>query len=177
MRVVTLVGNPRPNSRTRAIAESLADRVRSGIGGSDLQVVDLCEYAGDIFRWPHEALAELSQSVASADLAIVASPTYKATYTGLLKAFLDRYPSGGLTGLTAVPVMTGTDPIHGMAQDFALRPLLVELGASVPTRGLYFPISQLSVAARILDDWAESNLAPLARWLVASGAGRTVVDG
>jgi len=68
---------------------------------------------------------------------VVASPTYKATYTGLLKAFLDRFPHQGLGGVTAIPLMLGASPVHSLATEHGLRPLLVELGASVPTRGLY----------------------------------------
>ena len=36
----------------------------------------------------------LSGGCGAADLVVVASPTYKATYTGLLKVFLDRFPAG-----------------------------------------------------------------------------------
>ena len=42
---------------------------------------------------------------------VAASPTYKATYTGMLKAFFDRYGSNGLAGLVAVPLMTGGAPV------------------------------------------------------------------
>ena len=68
---------------------------------------------------------------------MVASPTYKATYTGLLKLFLDRFAGGtGLRGV-AVPLMLGAGPDHALAPELHLRPLLVELGASVPTASLY----------------------------------------
>lgn len=170
MRVIVIVGNPRPRSRTRAVAESLADRFIAAADGVEGEVIDLCDYARDLFQWPHDELAVLAAAVASADLAIVASPTYKASYTGLLKAFLDRYPSGGLTGVTALPVMTGSDPTHGLAPELTLRPLLVELGASVPTRGLYFLISQIGVMDQIIDEWAAGNLAHLIDWLRAKSA-------
>jgi FMN reductase len=75
--------------------------------------------------------------VAASRLLVVASPTYKATYTGLLKAFLDRFPHQGLAGVTAVPLMLGASHAHSLAPEHGLRPVLVELGASVPTRGLY----------------------------------------
>ena len=51
-----------------------------------------------------------SQQVSSADLLVVAQPTYKATYTGLLKLFLDQLPGDGLRGVTAVPLMLGAGP-------------------------------------------------------------------
>jgi len=69
------------------------------------------------------------------DLVVVASPTYKATYTGILKSFFDRYNSDALVGTVSIPVMTGAAPIHALAPEVHLRPLLVELGSSTPTRG------------------------------------------
>ena len=63
--------------------------------------------------------------------------TLQATYTGLLKLFLDRFAGGvGLRGV-AVPLMLGAAPHHALAPELHLRPLLVELGASVPTSALY----------------------------------------
>jgi FMN reductase len=50
--------------------------------------------------------------VLDGDVLVVASPTYKATYSGLLKAFLDRLATGSLAGKTAVPVLLGGAPNH-----------------------------------------------------------------
>ncbi len=64
-------------------------------------------------------------------------PTYKAAYTGLLKLFLDRFAGGtGLSGL-AVPLMLGGSPAHSLAPELTLRPVLTEIGGTVPGRGLY----------------------------------------
>ena len=68
---------------------------------------------------------------------VVASPTYKAAYTGLLKLFLDQFAHDELGGLTTVPMMTGGSADHALAVDVHLRPVLVEIGASCPTRGLF----------------------------------------
>jgi FMN reductase len=83
---------------------------------------------------------------------VVASPTYKAAYTGLLKVFLDRFPSDGLAGVVAVPLMLGAGPAHALAPEHTLRPVLVELGATVPTRGLYL-IDRDFANAATLDPW------------------------
>jgi FMN reductase len=131
-RVAVVVGNPRPRSRTYDSALVLADR----LGGADL-VVDLADHASELFDWGSETVRDLVEQVAGSLVVVVASPTYKATYTGLLKAFLDRFPHQGLGGVTAVPLMLGGSPAHSLAIEHGLRPLLVELGASVPTGGLY----------------------------------------
>jgi FMN reductase len=131
-RVAVVVGNPKPRSRTYESALTLADR----LGGADL-VVDLADHASELFDWSSETVGSLVEQVAGSRVVIVASPTYKATYTGLLKAFLDRFPHQGLDGVTAIPLMLGASHVHALAPEHGLRPLLVELGASVPTRGLY----------------------------------------
>lgn len=67
--------------------------------------------------------------VAAADALIVATPVYKASYTGLLKAFLDLLPQSGLAGKTVLPLATGGSLAHVLAIDYALRPVLTALGA------------------------------------------------
>jgi FMN reductase len=163
MRLIVVVGNPKPQSRTRAVAELVAKRVAELTGACHDLTVDLCDYADDLFRSPHEELATLTARVAAAGILIVATPTYKASYTGMLKAFLDRYPSGGLTGVTAIPIMTIADPVHTLAVDFTLRPLLVELGASVPTRGLAFLTAEIDQAEQVVDRWLSANESVLRR--------------
>jgi FMN reductase len=156
-----VVGNPNPHSRTLAVAQAVAERVAVEAGARVAHTVDLAEYADGIFRWPHDELTTLNDAVAASDLLVVASPTYKGAYTGLLKAFLDRYSDNALAGVTAVLVMTGGKPTHAMAIDTALRPVLVELGASVPTRGLFFLMSEIDSMDAVVDEWARENLKAL----------------
>ena len=66
------------------------------------------------------------------------APTFKAAYTGLLKLFLDQFAGGTrMQGVVAVPLMLGAGPAHAMAPDLLLKPVLVELGATCHTPGLY----------------------------------------
>lgn len=51
--------------------------------------------------------------------------------------------------------MVGAAPSHALATEVYLRPLLVELGATVPTRGLYVLESQLPELDNVLERWAE----------------------
>lgn len=158
MEVTVLVGNPKPLSRTREVAEAVAARVVAATAGRLAETIDLCDHSSAMFRWPDDAVAALNDRVAASDLVVVASPTYKAAYTGLLKAFLDRYPNNGLAGVTAIPVMTGAAADHAMAVDTSLRPVLVELGASVPSGGLFFVMTQRERMQKAVDEWAERHL-------------------
>ncbi|UVI36328.1 NADPH-dependent FMN reductase [Brevibacterium spongiae] len=162
-RIAVVVGNPSPGSRTRQVAEDLAARVADITGSEIDETIELAEVTGEIFEWKSDRLDTLTERLAAADYAIIASPTYKAAYTGLLKAFLDRYDAGGLHGLTAIPVFTIGSPAHTLAVETTLRPLLVELGASVPTKGLAFPTAKFDDRAVVLDDWVGSQGAYLSR--------------
>jgi FMN reductase len=156
--VTVVVGNPKSRSRTREIAEAVAEFVIERIGARLAPTIDLCDVSGSMFRWPDATLENLGNRLAATDIAVVASPTYKAAYTGLLKAFLDRFGNNGLAGVTAIPVMTGAGFQHALAVETSLRPVLVELGASVPTRGLYFEISRMDQMSKTVERWAMDNL-------------------
>ena len=157
MKIAVVVGNPKPQSRTLQTAFAVADL----FPGATRLVVDLAEHAPRLFDWEDPALTALTAEVAAADLLIVASPTYKATYTGLLKAFLDRYGTNGLAGVVAVPVMTGAADGHALAVEAYLRPLLVELGATVPSRGLYMVMPRMAELTAIVAEWGTAALPAL----------------
>lgn len=147
LHVTIVVGNPNPRSRTLAVAEALVQRLLDRTS-YQLDIIDLADVGSKVFDWKDPEVAALNERVAASDLVLVASPTYKATYTGLLKAFLDRYPANGLSGVVTIPVMTGADPKHAMGVDVHLAPLLVELGATVPGRGVLLPHRRLGATRR-----------------------------
>jgi FMN reductase len=132
-RTAVVVGNPKPGSRTLAAAVHVA---RELDGREPGLVVDLATLGPALLDWQDPTVADLVTAVGAADLVVVASPTYKGTYTGLLKLFLDRFATNGLRGV-AVPLMLGAGPLHALAPELSLRPVLTEIGASVPTRSLY----------------------------------------
>ncbi|KQW47885.1 NADPH-dependent FMN reductase [Nocardioides sp. Root1257] len=138
MSVAVVVGNPKPGSRTLASAIHVA---RELAGEPDL-VVDLADLGAALLDWSNPQVTALVEQVGAADLVVVASPTYKAAYTGLLKLFLDRFAGGtGLSGI-AVPLMLGGSPAHSLAPELTLRPVLTEIGGTVVGRGLYVLDSQ-----------------------------------
>lgn len=153
--VGVLVGNPKPASRTLTVATAVADAVSNAVGSSDSRwsVVDLAELGPRILDWSDATVDTEGRRVASCQVLVVASPTYKGTYTGLLKGFLDRFPASALSGVCAVPVMVGAGPRHTLAVDVLLRPVLIELGASTPTRGLFVLESELDQLDRVIGEW------------------------
>jgi FMN reductase len=131
--VAVVVGNPKPRSRTLAAATYVATELS---GHAPDLVVDLADLGASLLDWQDEEVARLVAAVGAADLVVFASPTYKGTYTGLLKLFLDRFATDGLDGV-AVPLMLGAGPGHALAPELSLRPVLTEIGGTVATKGLY----------------------------------------
>lgn len=164
--VAVVVGNPRPGSRTRSAAVRLAESL---VAPPDL-VVDLGDLGVDLLDWQSPVVEHLVDQVGAADLVVVASPTYKGTYTGLLKLFLDRFAGGtGLRGL-AIPFMLGASPAHSLAAELTLRPVLTELGATVPGRALYVVDAQYNDPAAYAD-WIAAT-GPIVSGFLAGAAHR-----
>jgi len=152
MSVAVVVGNPKPRSRTLQAGCLVAERLSGR--PADL-VVDLVELGPALLDWSSEEVAGVVAEVASSTLVIFASPTYKGSFTGLLKLFLDRVGTGALAGLTAaVPLMLGGDLRHALAPEVFLKPVLVELGASCPTAGLFL-VEADYLGSEALDRWVE----------------------
>ncbi|KAA1424014.1 NADPH-dependent oxidoreductase [Mumia zhuanghuii] len=167
-RVAVVVGNPKPASRTLSAATYVAHELS---GGEPDLVVDLATLGSALLDWSSVEVGDLVTRVGGADLVVVASPTYKGAYTGLLKLFLDRFAGRtGLRGL-AVPLMLGGSPAHALAPELTLRPVLTELGATVPGRGLFVVDSAYDDPAAYLG-WLEDT-----RPVVKSVLGGSAVGG
>jgi len=151
---IAVVGNPKPHSRTRAAAELVVERLT---GAPPDRVVDVIDLGAGLLGRGDAAVDEAVSALRESELAVVASPTFKATYTGLLKLFLDHIDTGDLAGVVAVPLMLGGGPGHALAPELLLKPVLVELGATAPTSGLY------------LLDKAWDDPATLDPWLAVAG--------
>jgi FMN reductase len=153
--VVVVVGNPKPASRTLTVAEAVASAAAeaAGLSGAARVTLDLAELGPELFDWTSARVRTAVDVVRGCALAVVASPTYKATYTGLLKSFLDWFSTTDLAGVTVVPVMVGAGLQHALAVELHLRPVLVELGAVMPTRGLYVLESQLDTLDEVVVAW------------------------
>ena len=172
IRAGVIVGNPKPRSRTYQAALLVAERLS---GAEPALAVDLADLGTGLLDPADPAAGAAVEAVRGLDLVVVASPTYKATYTGLLKVFLDRFPSNALSGVVAVPLMLGAGPGHALAPEVHLKPVLAELGASTPTRALYLldtAYDDPAVLEPWLDAWRGPVEAAVRAWTGASQSSR-----
>ncbi len=83
------------------------------------------------------AIQRALAQVAAADAIVIATPVYKAAYSGILKAFLDLLPQDGLLGKLVLPIATGGSQSHMLALDYALRPVLASMDARFILPSIY----------------------------------------
>jgi len=158
-----VVGNPKPASRTLGVARAAADVLAAGLDLSGRpEIVDLAGLARRLLLpEPSAAIEDAVDRVRTADLLLVVSPTFKGTYSGLLKVFFDRLPYRALTAATALPLLVMNSRQHADAVEAHLRPLLAELGAAVPVPGLAVLDSELGQLDPVLRTWAAAVSAAL----------------
>jgi FMN reductase len=136
--IVTVTGSPAEGSRTAQLTAQVGRALATqgfeveGINVRDLPPEDLLAGRAEsaALRGPL-ALIERARGV------VVSTPIYKAAYTGVLKSFLDLLPQFGLAGKVVLPLATGGTPAHVLAIDYALRPVLLALGAQHVVAGLF----------------------------------------
>jgi FMN reductase len=136
--VVTISGSPSAASRTQALAAHVGLAIAArGFEVEALNVRDLP--AEDLLcsRPDSPALQRAVGLVERARGVVISTPVYKASYTGVLKTFLDLLPQFGLGGKVVLPLVTGGTLAHVLAIDYALRPVLSSLGAQHVVGGLF----------------------------------------
>lgn len=177
--VVVVSGNPRPGSRTLAAATTLGERIGALLDSArdrqrptPLETIDLATFAAEVLTADHPAADRATATLAAASVAVVATPVYKASYTGLLKAFLDLYGPDGLAGVVAIPLVVSGNPAHALAGEVHLRPVLVELGAVVPTRTLSLTEAQLGDLDTPITTWLGREWKSLRRAVGLPDAGQ-----
>ncbi|MCA0758106.1 NADPH-dependent FMN reductase [Paenibacillus sp. N4] len=90
------------------------------------------------------AILEANALVEQADAVIIASPVYKASFTGVLKAYIDLLPQKGLNGKIIAPLFIGGTIAHLLSIDYSLKPVLASMGAKHYVSSVYAVDSQIN---------------------------------
>jgi len=136
--IVTISSSPSPRSRTDAVLSHVTRRL-VGRGHDATQIVLRDLPAEPLLRGDakNPQIAAAVRLLGSADAVVVTTPVYKAAYCGLLKVFLDLLPQYALRGKQVLPLATGGVLAHALAVDYALRPVLISLGATHVAQGWF----------------------------------------
>lgn len=110
-----------------------------------LAIRELAAHALLLGEASHPSVLQAAEQVYRADVIVIATPVYKAAYSGVLKVFLDLLPQSALKGKTVLPLATGGSPHHMLALDYALRPVLQSLAARHILPGVYATDGQVTL--------------------------------
>lgn len=135
---LVIIGSPSATSRTARLGGLVVERLAAR--GCPTTLLDLRTLpAEDLLaaRTGAAALAHAVELVSAASGIVVATPIYKAAYSGLLKAFLDVLPQYGLRDKIVLPLATGGSVAHVLAIDYALRPVLSSMDPKHVVQGLF----------------------------------------
>lgn len=136
--VLIISGSPTPGSRLNGIIDYSQNKLEeSGFEVDHLVVSELPSEDLIKANFASEAIKEAQAKVEKATAAIIASPVYKASYTGVLKTFLDLIPQKGLQGKIVYPLFVGGTIAHFLAIDYSLKPVVSALGATNILNGVY----------------------------------------
>lgn len=138
---VVAAGLSQPSS-TRLLADRLADAAAKALGGAEIDVVELRDYAVDITNnmltgFASPRLEEAIEKVTTADGLIAVTPVFTTSYSGLFKSFVDVLDPQSLTGMPVLLGATGGTERHSLAIDYAMRPLFTYLHADPVSTGVY----------------------------------------
>ena len=146
MPALLIAGSPSERSRSAALLEAVAQRLTvRGALIDRILIRDLSPQALVLADFGHPTVVRAADQVAQARVLVVATPVYKAAYSGVLKVFLDLLPQTALKGKVVLPLATGGSPHHMLALDYALRPVLQSLGAKGILPGIYATDSQVTL--------------------------------
>lgn len=145
MNIFFLAGSPSiPSRSTRLLLHAGEKLALPGHRYSTLHVRDLPAQALLHADFRNVDLNVATSQVAQADAIIIATPVYKAAYSGILKAFLDVLPQDGLAGKLVLPLATGGSQSHMLALDYALRPVLSSLSPRHVLPSIYATDEQIN---------------------------------
>ncbi len=123
--IVGISGSLTRPSRTTALVGAILDRLA---GDGDVRFIELVDEAPHVFAaMPRGSLSGQAEAVVEAveqaDLLVVGSPVYRASYTGALKHLFDIVDHRALQGTPVLLAATGGTPLHGLMIEHQLRPL------------------------------------------------------
>ena len=145
MLVVSLGGSPSLRSRSGVLLERSRQWLQvQGVEVVTFQVRDFP--AEDLLhaRFDSPKVQHFLQLVEQADGLIVATPVYKASFSGALKTVLDLLPERALSHKVVLPIATGGSIAHMLAVDYALKPVLSALKAQEMLHGIFAEDSQIA---------------------------------
>ncbi|MFF5994043.1 NADPH-dependent FMN reductase [Lysinibacillus sp. KU-BSD001] len=132
--VVIINGTNSESSRIQGVQQYIEQHVEEA---RSIEVYKLPAQALVTADYTNEVIQAANRLIEQAQVIIILTPVYKASYTGILKTFLDLIPQKGLENKVILPIMVGGSAHHLLVIEYALKPVLSVLGATTILQGVY----------------------------------------
>jgi FMN reductase len=179
-KLTAVLGSVTPPGRLLKALVTMTAAARAADPALEVDIVNLADVriafadgrAPDVYG---DDTAAVVNRVVAADIIVLASPVYRASFTGALKNLLDHLPVEALMGKPCGIVAMGATAHHFLGVEWHLRDVLTWFGAIVAPTGVY--LSSVDFVDGNLVDSASADLSALADALlrlrtIAPGAGK-----
>lgn len=141
--VVLISGSPSVGSKSVVVLDYVIQQLgEKGLSTTLFNVRDFPAQDLILGKYDSPAFDSAKNAIAETLGVVVATPVYKAAYSGALKTFIDILPQTAFRGKTVLPIAIGGSPGHMLAIDYALKPLLSALAATDVLQGVYLVDAQ-----------------------------------
>ena len=169
-RLVAVVGSVTPPGRLRQAVEFALDQARQSNPQLEAELVDLADYKVSFADGrPLDAYTDDTAAVVArleaADAILLATPVYRATFTGALKNLLDLTPVEALQAKPVGIIAMGATLHHYLGADWQLRAVLSWFGALTLPTSCYLSSDHFS-EGRLADVAAMAGLGQLSTAVV-----------
>ncbi len=143
--IVTIAGSPSSSSRSSATLGFIEQVLQEyGFTTDTVSIRELDPHDLLFANFNSPSLKASLDKIARARAVIVATPIYKAAYSGALKVYLDLLPANALCDKIVLPLATGGTLAHLLALDYTLKPVLAAIGGRHILQGIYLVDAQVT---------------------------------
>jgi FMN reductase len=143
-KVTIISGSPSEHTRLNGVLHCVINHLNGvGITPEIINVRNLPSEDLIQARFDSEEIKKQNKKVEQSNLVVILTPVYKASFSGVLKTYLDLLPQNGLEGKTILPIAIGGTFGHLLMLDYALKPVLTALGATHILKGIFILDNQI----------------------------------
>jgi FMN reductase len=143
-KVTIISGSPTEQTRLNGVLDYVVNYFETvGLSSEVIHIRNLP--AEDLIRanFNSPEIVETQKQIEDSEIVVILTPVYKASFTGVLKTYLDLLPQNGLENKTIIPIAIGGTFGHLLMIDYALKPVLTALGAIHILKGVFIVDSQV----------------------------------
>ncbi|MCY7704734.1 NADPH-dependent FMN reductase [Bacillus safensis] len=144
-KVTIIAGGRSVQSRLTGVLHHVQQHLT--INGIDVRIIQVHQLPSSALiraDFSNEEVVKAIELVNESDGVIVLTPVYKASFSGILKTFLDLLPQKALQGKPVLPFVLGGTYGHLLVIEYALKPIIHQLGATVVQSGVYVVDQQVT---------------------------------